>query len=205
MTFGAYREDGVTVRAPQQTATAPAGVAADVLDVSGLDTASHLAKPYDTLPPPARTTGSRRAVLGVLRAEDRVHTSPRRTGITQPYTNCGYTPRQIRGAYGVTESGMTGKGQTVAVVDAYASPTMLSDANQYAKVTGDKPFAPGQYTQDLASDVGRHRAGRVRRAPAGTARRRWTSKRCTAMAPNANVVYVGAASCTTPTCWRRWR
>ena len=33
------------------------------------------------------------------------------------------------GAYHVTESGMTGKGQTVAIVDAYASPTMLSDAN----------------------------------------------------------------------------
>ena len=35
----AYREDGVTVRAPRQTATAPAGLAADALDVSGLDTA----------------------------------------------------------------------------------------------------------------------------------------------------------------------
>ena len=33
-------------------------------------------------------------------------------GLPQPWTNCGYTPRQIRGAYHVTESGMTGKGQT---------------------------------------------------------------------------------------------
>ena len=55
------------------------------------------------------------------------------------------------GAYHVAESGMTGKGQTVAIVDAYASPTMLSDANEYAKVTGDPPFVPGQYTQHLAS------------------------------------------------------
>ena len=49
---------------------------------------------------------------------------------------CGYTPRQVRGAYGVTASGMTGAGQTVAIVDAYASPTMLSDANTYARVVG---------------------------------------------------------------------
>ena len=46
---------------------------------------------------------------------------------------------------------MTGKGQTVAIVDAYASPTMLSDANEFAKVVGDKPFRPGQYQQYLPS------------------------------------------------------
>ena len=46
---------------------------------------------------------------------------------------------------------MTGKGQTVAIVDAYASPTMQSDANQFATVTGDKPFRPGQYQQYLPS------------------------------------------------------
>ena len=68
---------------------------------------------------------------------------PKAYGKYQPWTNCGYTPSQVRGAYGVTSSGMTGKGQTVAIVDAYASPTIRSDANQFATVVGDKPFAPG--------------------------------------------------------------
>ena len=73
---------------------------------------------------------------------------PKAYGKYQPWTNCGYTPSQIRGAYGVTASGMTGKGQTVAIVDAYASPTMIkADANQFATVVGDQPFAAGQFKQ----------------------------------------------------------
>ena len=36
--------------------------------------------------------------------------------------NCGYTGTQFRSAYGVT-SGLTGAGQTVAIIDAYASPS----------------------------------------------------------------------------------
>jgi subtilase family serine protease len=90
---------------------------------------------------------------------------------------------------------MTGKGVTVAIVDAYASPTMLSDANQYAKVTGDKPFAAGQYTQDLASDF-------TNTAPDQCDAAGWYGEQTLdvesvhGMAPDANVVYVGAASCT---------
>ena len=109
--------------------------------------------------------------------------------------NCGYTPRQIRGAYGVSQSGMTGKGVTVAIVDAYASPTMPGDANAYAKVTGDKPFAAGQYTQDLAANFTDTAANECDAAS-------WYGEQTLdieavhGMAPDANVVYVGAASCT---------
>ena len=194
VTFGAYREDGVTVRAPQQTATAPAGLAADVLDVSGLDTASHLAKPYDTLPPPQQnywTAGQCSTYYG----QEIAFTEPTAFGVSQPYTNCGYTPRQIRGAYGVTQSGMTGKGQTVAVVDAYASPTMLSDANEYAQATGDRPFAPGQYTQVLSStwqDTAPYECD----AAGWYGEESLDVEEVHGVAPNANVVYVGAASCT---------
>ena len=38
-------------RAPEQDATAPASVAGYVLTVTGLDTASHYMRPFDTLPP----------------------------------------------------------------------------------------------------------------------------------------------------------
>ena len=76
---------------------------------------------------------------------------PTANGQHQPWTVGGYTPQQIRGAYNVSNSGMTGKGQTVAIVDAYASPTMLSDANQFSQVTGNRAFRPGQYQQYLPS------------------------------------------------------
>ena len=195
VTFGTFRgPDRRADRAPEETASAPAGVAGDVLTVSGLDTATHDMTPADTLPPPgpnywvapscSRYYGQKIAVK-----------EPSAYGARQPWTNCGYTPRQIRGAYGVSQSGMTGKGVTVAIVDAYASPTMLSDANQYAKVTGDKPFAAGQYRQDLAATFSAT-------APNECDAAGWYGEQTLdvesvhGMAPDANVVYVGAASCT---------
>jgi subtilase family serine protease len=195
VTFGTFRgPDKRTDRAPEQTASVPAAVASDVLNVSGLDTATHYMKPADTLPPPGPNywiaPPCSHYYGQVLALKD-----PSAYGKRQPYTNCGYTPRQIRGAYHVGQSGMTGKGQTVAIVDAYASPTMQSDANQYAKTTGDKPFRPGQYTQDLASTF-------TLTAPDQCDAAGWYGEETLdvesvhGQAPDANVTYVGAASCT---------
>ena len=53
VTFGMYKAPGgQTARAPEESATAPTAVPSDVLTVSGLDTAKHMATPGDTLPPP---------------------------------------------------------------------------------------------------------------------------------------------------------
>ncbi len=151
MNFGSFKgPDGHIYRAPEQPASAPASVAGSILTVSGLDTAPHMAKPADTLPPP----GPNYWVAGPCSqyyGQKIATTEPPAYGRSQPWTKCGYTQAQIRGAYGVTASGMTGKGQTVAIVDAYASPTMPFDANHFAGVTGDRPFRPGQYQQYLPS------------------------------------------------------
>src|SRR5260370_11720347 len=45
-------------------------------------------------------------------------------GGPNPYAVCGYTPEQLRGAYGVTGSGLNGVGVTVAIVDAFAPPAL---------------------------------------------------------------------------------
>jgi subtilase family serine protease len=194
VTFGTYRgPDKKADRAPAATATAPAGVASDVLTVSGLDTATHQMKPVDTLPPPTYNYWVA-PPCSTYYGQKIAFNEPSAAGLKQPWTNCGYTPRQIRGAYNVTKSGMTGKGQTVAIVDAYASPTMLSDANEYAKVTGDKPFRAGQYTQDLASDF-------TQTSPDECDAAGWYGEETLDVesvhgeAPDANVTYVGAASC----------
>jgi subtilase family serine protease len=195
VTFGTFRgPDRRADRAPEETASAPAGVAGDVLTVAGLDTATHNMAPGDTLPPPDPNFWIAPPCSQYYAQKIAVN-EPSAYGIKQPWTNCGYTPRQIRGAYGVSQSGMTGKGVSVAVVDAYASPTMLSDANQYAKATGDKPFAAGQYTQDLASDF-------TLTAPNECDAAGWYGEESLdveavhGMAPDAKVTYVGAASCT---------
>ena len=197
VTFQNFRgPDKRTDRAPAETASAPASVAGAVLTVSGLDTATHQMKPADTLPPP----GPNYWVAPPCSAYygQKIATSePSAYGKKQPWTNCGYTPAQVRGAYGVSQSGMTGKGQTVAIVDAYASPTMRSDANEFAKVVGDKPFRPGQYQQYLPSTFTDTAADECD-APGWYGEETLDVEQVHGEAPDANVHYVAAASCTDP-------
>ena len=190
VTFGTYRgPDGQSARAPSQAATAPSSVASSVLAVSGLDTAKSQIKP--ALPPPGPNYWVAKpcsTYYGQLTATNK----PKAYGRHQPWTNCGYTPSQVRGAYGVTASKMTGQGQTVAIVDAYASPTMHTDANQFAKTVGDPKFAKGQYQQFQVQPYNSQKIC----GPAG-----WYGEETLdvesvhGMAPAANVRYVAAGSC----------
>jgi subtilase family serine protease len=61
---------------------------------------------------------------------------PRYVGKAQPYTICGYSPKQIRAAYRVPQTHLTGKGARIAIVDDYDSPTIVSDTNHYSKLHG---------------------------------------------------------------------
>jgi len=194
VTFQNFRgPDKRTDRAPAQSASAPASVGSAVLGVTGLDTATHQMKPGDTLPPPDPNYW----VAGPCSqyyAQKIATNVPTAYGKHQPWNVCGYTPSQVRGAYGVSTSGMTGKGQTVAIVDAYASPTMQSDANQFAKVVGDKPFRPGQYQQHLPGTF-TDTAADVCDAPGWYGEETLDVESVHGQAPDANVHYVAAASC----------
>ena len=190
VSFGKFTApDGRAYRAPEQAATAPASVASDILTISGLDTAPHLVKP--ALPPPDPNYWVA-PPCSAYYGQKIATTEPTAYGKHQPWNNCGYTQRQIRKAYGVTRSGRTGKGQTVAIVDAYASPTMLADANTFASVTGDKPFRRGQYAQHLvrpftlASECD---------AAGWYGEESLDVEAVHGQAPGARVRFVGAASC----------
>jgi subtilase family serine protease len=66
---------------------------------------------------------------------------------TIPDIVCGYKPPQLRSAYGVTSS-ETGQGYTVAIVDAYDSATIASDATTYfTKNDPGNPFSNANFTQ----------------------------------------------------------
>jgi subtilase family serine protease len=193
--FADYTDpSGQTARAPVSAATVPSSVAGDVLGVSGLDTASHNMKPGDKLPPPgpnfwvAPPTSS---YYGQSIASD----EPTADGTHWPWNVAGYTPQQIRGAYGVTSSGMTGAGQTVAVVDAYASPTMESDADQFSQLNGEPPFSHKQYQQFLAKKFDETAASECD-APSWYGEETLDVESVHDMAPAANVRYVGARDCT---------
>jgi subtilase family serine protease len=112
-----------------------------------------------------------------------------------PFDQCSFTPSQLRNAYGITASGLTGKGATVAVVDAYGSSTMQADADRYAVNHGDKAFRPGQYTEIVTPSQWRDQD--LCNGPEG-----WAPEEALdvdmvhGLAPDAGVVYVGANSCT---------
>lgn len=192
VSFGTFQgPGGQTARAPESAASAPSSVAGDVLAVAGLDTAKSAIKPalpppgpnYWVAPPCSKYFGQKIAT-----------NKPKAYGQHWSWTNCGYTPAQVRGAYGVTASGETGAGQTVAIVDAYASPTIKNDANQFATVVGDQPFGPGQFKQ--------YKAGPYTLAGANECDAQgWYGEETLdvesvhGMAPDANVRYVAAGSC----------
>jgi subtilase family serine protease len=209
VTFGAYRADGAVVRAPEQAATAPGNVASSILTVTGLSTARQAMRPASATAATV-TTSAKPAQLppagpnfwvarpcAAYYGQKIATSKPTAYGKHQPYAVCGYTPRQVRGAYGVTSSHLNGAGQTVAIVDAYAAPTMLTDANEYSKVVADKPFAAGQYEQHLP-------AAFTDASPSECDAAGWYGEETLdvesvhGMAPGANVRFVAAASCNDP-------
>jgi subtilase family serine protease len=214
VTFGSYRvgekKSTRSFWAPESAASVPSSIAGDVMTVSGLDSVTHQMKPSEALPPPganyyvAPTCSHYYGQFTAREVADGSSTIPTVNGKAQPWTNCGYTPAQIRGAYNVGKSGETGKGVTVAVIDAYASPTMLTDANLYAKATGDRQFRSGQYRQVLhpGASTWDLTADPTAANPNTCGASGWYGEESLdvesvhGMAPDANVVYVGASDCT---------
>jgi subtilase family serine protease len=116
-----------------------------------------------------------------------------------PYDICGYKPAQLRGAYGLARSvasGNDGKGVGLASVAAYDSPTLLRDAQHYFRLNDPShPLASRQFfnlgpatvdDQDLCGGSG------------------WFDEQALdvesshAMAPRADILFVGAQDCTDP-------
>ncbi|GAA1945771.1 S53 family peptidase [Kitasatospora viridis] len=100
---------------------------------------------------------------------------------------CGYTPQQLRDAYGVTNSQYTGKGRTVAVVLDGALPTMEADADRFFAAHGLPGFAPGQYSENFGPRFAAT-CGHYADAPEEPL----DVESLHIAAPDAKVVYVGA-------------
>ncbi|WP_329465490.1 S53 family peptidase [Streptomyces sp. NBC_01431] len=187
-----YRKDGRTYHAPSKNASAPNALAGAVLTVAGLDNAPHQATHEDTLPGPGdgfRNSGPFSTYYGSNVAK----TLPDAYGTKIPYAVHGYTGKQLRAAYGAGK--YTGKGVTVAITDAYASPTMASDAAKYAKRNGDAAYKKGQYTEVLPAAFNSVDACK---ASGWYGEESLDVEAVHAVAPDANIVYVGGASCNDP-------
>ncbi|MCA1217442.1 S53 family peptidase [Streptomyces sp. 8L] len=186
-----YTKSGKTYHAPDTTASVPASLKGAVLTVTGLDNAPKAAQHDDALPPPDAAflnAGPLSAYYG-QKVDKKL---PNAYGSKAPYTIKGYTGKQLRAAYGAGK--YTGKGVTVAITDAYASPTIAKDASTYAKRNGDKKYKAGQFSQVVPNDFTIDDTNCP--DPAG-----WYGEESLdvesvhAVAPDADITYVGAKSC----------
>jgi subtilase family serine protease len=222
-----YQVGSKTERAPASAVKVPPSVAAVVAGVEGLASTVRQNKPLaigpDPAPPapsfaltkPAPVAAGTTAPppdafvngtpCSAFWNEKTATTLPTAFGTAQPYAPCGYVPSQLQGAYGTTSlaaHGVDGKGVTVAVVDAYAAPTIRNDVNTYATRHGQPRFAPGQFKQIVPDSFRYGYNDQVNGDLCGE--QGWYGEETLdveavhAMAPGANVLYVGAASCDDP-------
>src|SRR5690242_18945948 len=151
--FGYYAISGKTLRSPSTELSIPTSIAGIVNGVIGLDESPPSgpnagAKEPRAPPPAAAVTGTPCSVYwGEQLATG--FTNPYGTG-TLPCAPCGVTPQQVKGAYGLSSSSLDGAGQTVAVIDAYAAPTIVEDVNQWSINRGLPTLKPNQFTQVVA-------------------------------------------------------
>jgi subtilase family serine protease len=111
---------------------------------------------------------------------------------TVPIVVCGYKPAQFRSAYGI-RSTQTGAGARVAIVDAYDSARIRSDATRYFKLNDPgNPFANAHFTHhDLAPFTQQSLCG----ASGWLTEQAIDVEAVHAMATHARIHYVGAKSC----------
>ena len=214
--FGMYRvnELGLTLRSPSEDVSIPSSLSGLVSGVAGLDQSFEFIHPntvVDTNAPPS--AGFRNApplslywpqyLTGVPVAPYTPPPAPPGysfpPGFTDvplpsvPWSIKGHTPDQVKGAYGI--SGFDGTGQTVAIIDAYASPTILQDANQWSTNRGIPQFGTtggGTFTQVVAPGTYNVNDNRAQSPTGWYGEETLDVEAVHGMAPNANVVYVGA-------------
>ena len=152
-----YSYRGKVMRANAEEPNLPASLSGLVIAINGLDDTGQLVHPFHrSINDDVAGATAASAAAATARAGPAV-TLPVAANLPSPYCStyfgdtvatlstgpapypaqvpwlvCAYNPQQIRAAYGVDKGTLNGAGVTVAIVDAYVSPTILSDANQYS-------------------------------------------------------------------------
>jgi subtilase family serine protease len=112
---------------------------------------------------------------------------------------CGYTPVQFRSAYGsaaAVAGGADGRGDTVAIVDAFGSPTMFADANSYAQRNDPKHLLnAAQYSEVIAPPTPGQEADDQCGASGWYGEESLDVEAVHGMAPGAKILFEGAADC----------
>ena len=194
--FAEYRTEGKTVRGNATALKVPASLTA-VEGVVGLDESQTLARQDKVTPGPALFRNAQ--PLSDYWGQKTVQNTPTPDGTALPSSPSAFAPKgyagaQLQGLYGMTGaigSGNDGRGVTVGVIDAYASPTILQDANTYSAAHG-LPSLNGHFTQVVAPGT-YNRPENPRQDPQGWAGEETLDVEAVhTMAPGADITYIGA-------------
>jgi subtilase family serine protease len=113
-----------------------------------------------------------------------------------PYEVCGYSPSQLRSAYGVAgrvAAGESGQGVTVAVVDAYASPTLLTDVQEFFQnQDATNPLHDSQFSALYPASYDH---ATLCQASGWYGEQTLDVTAVHAMAPGASILYVAGSNC----------
>jgi subtilase family serine protease len=224
--LGTYAVGSRRLRAPDRDLSLPSNVASLVSGVLGLDQAQQLPRPAVVSPQqdggapasPSRQSASQAASgpqvvpppdgfrnappCSAFWAQKLDTTDPAYGGgfpSPSPYAPCGYKPGQLRSAYGMDKAvdhGITGEGTTVAIIDAFASPTLFADAQQYAQRNDPShPLTSGQFSMLT------FKTNKAQEPPDKCDAAGWYGEQTLdveavhAIAPGADILYVGASDC----------
>jgi subtilase family serine protease len=198
-----YSVRGHRRRAADADLRLPQSIAASVLSVNGLT--ESVSKPLTsaatslpaTVPPPDGFRNAR--PCGAYYGQKIDTTDPAYNGRHLPYAPCGYKPAQLRSAYGIdgaVQSGVNGRGQTVAIIDAFAAPTLYADAAEYAaRNDPGNPLRASQFSEHVFP------TNTALEGPDQCYAAGWYGEQTLdveavhAMAPGAHVLYVGGSDC----------
>jgi subtilase family serine protease len=201
VSLGQYRYRGHTYRS---TAAAPhlAGIAGNHIgSVSGLDTASA----YRPSIASSAKGGKKTQPAGSTTPWDGVcgdWTTTKTVDLVNPtgsltmtgFVPCNpYTGAQLQKAYGVDQlPADAGKGQTIAIVDAYGSPTILQDANKFSEVAGLPPLDSSNFQVIMPKGIGHKKESKAQDPLGWQAEVTLDVEAAHAMAPGAKIVLVAA-------------
>ena len=207
VSLGMYSVGDKTLRGNGSELLVPSGLADAIAGVVGIDQSAALVTTLastDTEPAAPPSGGFRNAppcstywgqYTTANTTVDGGVTLPDYAGTARPFAPCGYAGAQLQTTYGVATAianGTDGRGQTVAIIDAYASPTIVADTTQYFANHGLPAWTSGQFTQVVAPGT-YNRPENLRQDPQG-----WYGEETLdveavhTMAPGANVVFVGS-------------
>ncbi|WP_223198973.1 S53 family peptidase [Solihabitans fulvus] len=214
-----YDVKGAKLRAADRNLSVPATLAPQVLGVVGVDQALNLLKPSHvtsndtttkanegkattkpTIAPPP--DGLRNSTQCSSYWGEKVDTTDPTYGGGFPsplnYSPCGYQPAQIRSVYGLDQAvnwGFDGRGTTVAIIDAFASPTIYEDASQYAaRHDAAHPLRKEQFNQLVFPETDPTQEDACG-ASGWYGEETLDVEAVHATAPGANILYVGGSDC----------